>query len=183
MIIIKEKDCVYFASPLKYHNSCAQVDSDYNFEENGDMWHLNDGNGTVVAVKANNSRVLDVLRYSDAFSGEFSMEGMAQIRENIKRVIRKSECTPSDPAISFCIARGTDGYVVSIAGSVFEINSIEVLGEKTERVLATYDVCKDIPDICERVATVYHKIEGGSDYKYLPVALISTKDDSYTLLK
>ena len=42
MIVIKEKDAVYFASPMKYQNFYTQAKLDYSFEENGDIWHLND---------------------------------------------------------------------------------------------------------------------------------------------
>ena len=72
MIVIKEKDTIYFASPMKSHNFYSQAKLDYNFEENGAIWHLNDEYGTIVMVSAWNNRFTDLLRYSDVFDCDFS---------------------------------------------------------------------------------------------------------------
>ena len=59
MIVIKEKDAVYFASPMKSQNFYTPAKLDYSFEENGDIWHLNDEHGTIVMAAAkNNSAIL-----------------------------------------------------------------------------------------------------------------------------
>ena len=183
MIVIKEKDAVYFASPMKHQNFVRQAELDYSFEENGNIWHLNDGYGTIVMASAN-ERMVDLLRYSDVFDCEFSKEGMNRIVANIKRLIRGTNCNmvKGRLGVSLCVARGNKGYKISPYGAVFEIGDIECFGESEERILAAYEYCQSIPNVRERIKTIYNQISEFSHCQYYPIAVIHTKDESYSLL-
>ena len=184
MIVIKEKDAVYFASPMKYQNFYTQAKLDYSFEENGDIWHLNDEHGTIVMAAAKNNRIVDLLRYSDVFDCEFSKDGMNQIVANIKKLIKGTNCFISEGklGLTLCVARGNKGYKITTYGAVFEIGDIECFGESEERILAAYEYCQSIPDAHRRIETIYNRIGELSGCQYYPIAVISTGDDSYTLL-
>ena len=184
MIVIKETDAIYFASPMKYQNFYTQAKLDYSFEENGDIWHLNDGHGTIVMAEARNNRLVDLLRYSDVFDCEFSKDGMYQIIENIKELIEGTNCFMADGKLGvvLCIARENKGYKISTYGAVFELGEIECIGESEERMLAAYEYCKSIPNVHKRIETIYNQIGELSCNQYYPIAVIDTKDNSYTLL-
>ena len=184
MIVIKEKDAVYFASPMKYQNFYTQAKLDYSFEENGDIWHLNDEHGTIVMAAAKNNRIVDLLRYSDVFDCEFSKDGMNQIVANIKKLIKGTNCFISEGklGLTLCVARGNKGYKITTYGAVFEIGDIECFDESEERMLAAYEYCKSIPDVHQRIETIYNQIGELSWSQYYPIAVINTKDESYSLL-
>ena len=84
--------------------------------------------------------------------------------------------------MTICVARGNKGYKISTYGAVFEIDNVECIAECEERVLAAYEYCQSIPDVTERIKTVYDRIGELSWSQYYPIALISTKDVGYTLL-
>ena len=184
MIAIKEKDAVYFASPMKYQNFYAQAKLDYSFEENGDIWHLNDGHGTIVMAVAKNARAVDLLRYSDVFDCEFNKDGMNQIVSKIKEVVKGTNCFTVDGklGLTVCVARGNKGYKITTYGAVFEIGDIECVNDDEEHILAAYEYCKSIPDIQQRIETIYNQIGELSWSQYYPIAVINTKDESYSLL-
>ena len=184
MIVIKENDAVYFASPMKYQNFFSQAKLDYSVEENGDIWHLNDEYGTIVMVAAENGRVVDLLRYSDVFDCEFSKDGMNQIVANIKKLIKGTNCFTCDGKLGMmlCVARGNKGYKITPHGAVFEIGEIECMDENEERMLAAYEYCKSIHNVHQRIETIYNQIGELSCSQYYPIAVINTKDESYSLL-
>ena len=184
MIAIKEKDAVYFASPMKYQNFYAQAKLDYSFEENGDIWHLNDGHGTIVMAVAKNARAVDLLRYSDVFDVEFTKDGMNRIVANIKKLLRGTNCFTADGklGLTLCIARGNRGYRITTYGAVFEMGDIECFDESEERMLAAYEYCKSIENVPERIESVYNNIGELSWCQYYPIAVITTRDGSYSLL-
>lgn len=184
MIVIKEKDAVYFASPMKYQDYCTQARIDYTFEENGHIWHLNDEYSTIVMVDADNKRLTDVLRYSNVFDCEFSKDGMNQIIANIKKFIKGTNCFVADGKLGFslCVARGNKAYRVTNYGAVFETAEIECFNESEERMLAAYEYCKNIPDVQKRIETLYNQVGELSNRQYYPIAVINTKDKSYSLL-
>ena len=184
MIVIKENNAICFASPMKYQNYVTQAKMDYNFEENGDIWHLNDEHGTIVMVSAKNNRFTDLLRYSDVFDCEFSKDGMSEVLARIKRLIKGTNCFVADGKIgaTICVARGNKGYKITTYGAIFEIGELECLGESEERMLAAYEYCKTISDVHERIETLYDHISELSWSQYYPLAVISTKDNKYSLL-
>lgn len=184
MIVIKEKDVVYFASPMKYQNFCVQAKLDYSFEENGDVWHLGDGYGTIVMAAAKNSRLVDLLRYSDVFNCEFSKEGMNRIVANIRKLVKGTNCfaVEGNIGVTLCVARGSKGYKITPHGAVFEIGDIECIDESEERMLAAYEYCKSIADVPKRIETIYDRIGELSRNQYYPIAVINTGDGSYSLL-
>ena len=184
MIVIKEKDAVYFASPMKHQNFLGQAKLDYGFEENGDIWHLNDEHGTIVMVAAGNPRLVDLLRYSNVFDCEFSKDGMNQIVANVKKLVKGTNCFLGEGklGVSFCIARGNRGYKITNYGAVFELGDVECVDESEERMLAAYEYCKSIADIHERIKTIYDHIGELSCNQYYPIAVIHTKDNTYSLL-
>ena len=184
MIVIKEKDAIYFASPMKYQNFFNYLKLDYSFEENGDIWHLKDDHGTIVMADAPNARATDVLRYSDAFDCDFTKSGMHRLYDKVARRLRGTNCIVDDgnTYVSLCVARGNKGYRVSCGGAVFEIGEFECFNEDGEQISAAYEVNKHIPDVYERIKAVYDLLSEYSGNKYYPIAVINTKDDSYTLL-
>lgn len=184
MLVIKEKDAFYFVSPMRYNNYSPNVIIDYGFEENGDIWHLNDGNGTIVMVNADSTRLVDVIRYSNIFDHEFSKQGMFKVVDDLMELIKDTNCISVDGRLgaSIYIARGTKGYRITTYGAVFEIGDMECVGESFERTVASYEYCKDIPDVHERVKSLYDRMGKDGCYRYYPIAVINTKDDSYTLL-
>ena len=185
MLMIRENGTVYMASPMKYQNYYSGLRLDYRFEENGDIWHLNDGQGTIVMVAAKNARMVDLLRYSTVFDCEFSLEGMHQVVENIKYLIKGSNCFVVDDKIGvkLIIARGEKGFSISTFGAVFDVCEIEALDEDEACMLAVYENYKHIEDIEQRITMVYRKIEQMSLCQLFPIALIHTRDNSYTLLE
>lgn len=184
MIVIKEKDAVYFASPMKYQNSYNQAKLDYSFEENGDIWHLNDEHGTIVMVSAKNTRIVDLLRYSDVFDCEFSKDGMNRVIANIKKLVKGTNCFISEGklGLTLCVARGNRGYKITTYGEVFEIGDFECFDEIEEKMLAAYEYFKSISDVHKRIETVYSQISELDFFQYYPVAVINTKDNSYSLI-
>jgi hypothetical protein len=184
MIVIKEKGVIYFASPMKLQNYFSQAKLDYTFEENSDIFHIADGKGTIVMVGAKNNRVVDLLRYSNVFDCEFSQAGMNQIIANVKELVRGTNCYTEGGSmgLTLCIARGDRCYKICPHGAVFEIEEVACIDESEERMLAAYEHCRKIEDIPTRVETIYRKISELSWGQYFPIALISTRDDSYTLL-
>lgn len=184
MIAFKEGDCVYFASPMKYQNFFTQARVDYTFEENGDIWHLNDGKGTIVMAAAKSSRLVDILRYSDVFACEFSYEGMKSIIENIKNCVKGTNCfTEGDRlGVTLVVAQGDRAFEITTHGSVFEMDRFLCCDESDERMLAVYEYCKNIPDAHERIRTIYTNINEIGLSQMFPVAVINTRDDTYTLL-
>ena len=183
MIVIKEKDAVYFASPMKYENFSACVKLDYSFEENGNIWRLNDGYGTIVMVSPRNARMVDILRYSDVFDCEFSREGMVQIFLNVKKAVKDTNCFVADGKIGadICVARGNKCYEITTFGVVLEIDDFACFSENEEMMLAANEYCKTIPDAHERIKALYNHISELSWAQYYPIAVISTKDDNYSL--
>ena len=183
MIVIKENDAVYFASPMKYQNYYTQAKLDYAFEENGDIWHLNDGNGTIVMVAAKNNRLTDLIRYSDIFDCEFSKEGMAEVTSNLRALLKGTNCFTVEGRLgcTICVARGNKGYKITTYGAVFEFTDLECIDENEEITLAAYEYCKSIPDVRERIDTLYARIEDIGWSQRYPIAIINTKDDSYIL--
>ena len=184
MIAIKEKDAIYFASPMQYQNFFSQLKLDYGFEENGDIWHLKDGHGTIVMVDASNARATDILRYSDAFDCDFTKSGMHRLYDNVVRLLGGTNCIVDDgnTHVSLCVARGNKGYRVSCTGAVFEIGELDCFNENYEQVAVIYEHNKHIPDVYERIRAVYDLLSEYSGNKYYPIAVVNTKDDSYTLL-
>lgn len=184
MIVIKENDTVYFASPMKYQNFYSQAKVDYRFEENGDIWHLNDAQDTIVMASARNNRLVDLLRYSNVFDCEFSKDGMNQIVANIKSLIKGTNCfmVEGQLGLNLCVARGNKGYKITNSGAVFEIGDFECFAESEERMLAANEYCRNIPDVHERIKTIYNQISDLSDCQYYPIAVINSKDNSYSLL-
>ncbi len=184
MIVIKEQDAIYFASPLKSQNFYSQVKPDYSAEENGNIWHLNDGLGTIVMANGKNSRIIDLIRYSDIFEVEFTKEGVGRIASKIKALVEDTNCFVSEgrTGVTLCIARGNKGFRISPHGAVFELGEIECVNEIEEITLASYEYCKRIEDVRERVVALYNSISEIGWRQHFPIALISTKDDSFTLL-
>ena len=184
MIVIREEDAVYFASPMKLQNYSPNVKTDYSFEENGDMWHLNDGQGTIVMFVASNNRIVDLVRYSDVFNCEFSKEGMKQLYLSIKELVKGTNCFIKDGRIGaeIVVARGNRAYKIATNGAVLEIDEIDCFDDNDERILASYEFCRNIPDPRERVKTIYSQVFELSSDQFFPIAFISTKDDSYTLI-
>ena len=184
MIAIKEKDAVYFASPMRVHNFVTQAKPDYRFEENGNIWHLNDGKGTIVMVVGKNQRVVDILRYSDVFDCEFSKNGMNQIVANIKKLLQGTNCftVGSNIGLTVCIARGNRGYRITPLGAVFELGAFECVNECEEHLLATYECCQSIPDVRMRIEALYRRMDELAYAMRYPIAVIHTGDDSYSLL-
>ena len=118
------------------------------------------------------------------FDCEFTKEGMNQVVANIKGIVAGTNCFVSGGMIgaTICIARGNQGYKITSHGAVFEIGEIECLDESEERMLAAYEYCRSIPEIHERIETVYKRIAELSWTQHYPIAIINTVDDSYTLL-
>lgn len=183
MIAIKEKDAVYFASPMKFHNFLNQARVDFAFEENGNVWHVGD-EGRIVMASTDNWRLLDVMRYSDTFYSELSEEGMNGAVAKLKKAIKGTNCFMNGDNLgaTFFVAQGNKGYKVSAFGAIFEIDDIECTGERDEPVLAAYEYCRDIPDVYKRIEELYNRISDFSDLQYFPIAVVSTKDNSYTLI-
>ena len=185
MIVVKENGVVYFASPMAFHNFSMNTKADYASEENSYIWHLNDGHGTIVLSHAKFGRLTDLLRYSDAFNCEFTKEGMTQVVENIKKLVEGTNCSIVDDGLgaTLCVARGDKVYNIASNGAVCEIDDFECIGEGGGgRMHAAYDQCRDISDVHKRIAAAYSLVEGSSSFRHLPVAVINTKDESYTLL-
>ena len=184
MIVIKEKDAVYFASPMKCQNFVQQVDLDYSLEENGSIWHLCDGKGTIVMVSAKNRRAEDLIRYSDVFDCEFSMAGMSKVAENIRNLFKGTNCfMPSESlGMRICVARGNGGYVIAPSGAILDIAEIECIRDKEMQILTAYENCREIEDVFERIKAIYGYIGEQVGCRVYPISVISTKDDSYTLL-
>ena len=185
MIVIKEKDAVYFARPITDLRCYSEYNIDYSFEENGNIWHLNDEYGTIVMADTNNSRFVDLLRYSDVFECEFSEEGMHQIVANIKDLVEGTNCFIADGMIgvNLFVARGNKVYKITTYGAVSVIDSFACVAEREEKMLAIYERCKSIPDIHQRIKEVYDKYKKKVKYfRCFDIAVISTKDKSYSLL-
>lgn len=184
MIVIREEDAVYFASPMKLQNYSPNVRIDYSLEENGDIWHLNDGYGTIVMFVASNNRIIDLVRYSDVFDCEFSKEGMSRLYLSVKELIKGTNCFTKDGRFGaeIVVARGNRAYKIAANGAVLEVGEIDCFDDNDERILASYEFCRNIPDLCERVSTIYSQVSELSSDQFFPIALISTKDDSYTLI-
>ena len=185
MIAIKEKDAIYFVSPLKYQNCLNSAKLDYSFEENWDVWRVNDGKGTIVMVGARNNRLIDLLRYSDVFDCEMSKDGMNEVFAKIRDTVRDTNCIAKKGELgaTVCIARGNKGYRISPNGAVFELGGFECVQECEEMMLATNEYCKSIPDVIERIRRMYDRIGELDCRQYYPVAVVSTKDDKGILLK
>ncbi|MBO5945411.1 MAG: hypothetical protein J6Q69_02275 [Clostridia bacterium] len=184
MIVIKEQDAVYLASPMKFQNYSPNVRVDYSFEENGDMWHINDGHGTVVMVAASNNRIIDLIRYSDIFNTEFSKDGMNRVYASLKELLKGTNCYFKDGRFGgeIVVARGNRAYKIANNGAVLELGEIDCFDDDDERILASYEFCREISDPKERITTLYSRVSDLSSNQLFPIALINTKDDSYTLI-
>ena len=185
MIVIKEKDAVYFASPMKDQGFASEINIDHSFEENDNIWHLNDEYGTIVMADTQNSRLTDLLRYSNVFECEFSAEGMHQIVANIKELVKGTNCFIADGMIgvNLFVARGNKVYKITTFGAVLVVDSFACVAECEEIMLAVYERCKSIPDIHQRIKEVYDKYKKKVKYfRCFDITVISTKDKSYSLL-
>ena len=185
MIVFKAHDTVYFASPMKRHNFLHYAKVDYTFEENADMWHINDGKGTIVMMYAPNMRIIDLLRYSDVFDGEFSKEGILKMADNIKKLAKGTNCfaKPGANALTFVIARGNRAFRAKVNGAIMELGEFESFGGDSPTIEAIYEHCKDISDIELRMRTLFDKACEIHNCQEYPIAIINTKDDTYTLLE
>lgn len=184
MIAIKEKNTVYFAYPIKFHNFTHQAKLDYSCEDNLSMWHLNDGDGTIVMLNAKIDRIADLLRYSNCFNCEFNVEGMHQIFSNVKQELKETNYIENGNNLGFdiCIARGNKAYKITSSGAVFEIGEIECFNEREWEMLALYEHYKTIPNISDRVKTLYDEYLKTNCLQYYPIAIINTSDNSYELI-
>ena len=184
MLIFKKDDVAYFACPLGYHKFDARMRIDYTVEDNYDIWHVGDDHGTIAYVCSDSDRVIDLIRYSDAFECEFSRDGMREAISRCKKALKNTNCDMGDEETSFSIvaARGDRVIKAGYRGTIYEIEDPDTIGEVSERIKAAYAAYADVADPVERVRLVYEYVERVSSIKYFPVALISTADKSTTLI-
>ncbi len=184
MIVIKEKDTVYFASPMRQQIFYLAGKIDYSVEENADIWHIGDEHGTIVMADAKNYRLVDLLRYSNVFDCEFSKQGMHQIIANVKELVKGTNCFTDEGllGVTLVVARGNKGYKITTHGAVFEIDDFMCISDIEESMLAVYECCRDISDVDQRIKTIYDKYGEGCSKQCYPIAVINTKDKSYSLL-
>ena len=186
MIVIKEKDAVYFATQTKVtFYRFLRAMADYTCEENIKAWHVNDEYGTIVMVDTVSLRLIDLLRYSDVFDCEFTKEGMNEVFIKIKNLISGTNCRIVDGAIgaTIFIARGNKVYMILGGGEVIEIiDDFECVSTIEETIVATYECCKNIPDVYERIKTLYDKSGALRKEQLYPIAVISTKDSKCSFL-
>ena len=184
MIVIKEKDTVYFAYATGHHSYYTTLRFDDSEEENMSLWHLNDGKGTIVMLDARSDRIADLLRYSDIFDLELTVEALCGLRAQIVALYRGANCREIDGCIGVVvfIARGSQVFRVYGDGSVEEVESF-VSGHYYEDAFsAAYEHCRAIEDPHERIAAIYDMVEAHTGRRAEAVAVINTKDDSYTIL-
>ena len=185
MLTIVEKDAVYFAEPLKYDIFVPGALPDYTYRDNAHIWHLNDGKGTIAMIGSKSERATDLIRYSDALNVEFSRDGMREASLRIKNLLKGTNCLPMEGRIGVTLhlAQGGVSYSLSEFDEVEEIKETNYLKENESKGSIVYECCKDISDITERIKTYYTQLEKLTLRQYFPIALISTRNDSYTLIQ
>lgn len=183
MIVIKDKDAVYFAYATGHNSNYANLRFDASTEENMDLWHLNDGKGTIVMIDARD-RIVELLRYSDIFNCEFAMEALCGIRKRIIELYRGTNCRELDGSTgaTIFIARENRAFRIYGDGTVEEGEGILCGRSYEDAFLVAYEHCKEIEDSYERISAIYDMVEELTGRRSGAIAVISTKGDSYTLM-
>ena len=185
MIAIRDKDTVYFANSVPYHNTYPSLRVDATTEETMHLWHLNDGLGTIVMLAVRSDRITDVLRYSDMFdSCEMTLESLRALGTRVRELYEESNCyeNDGDVGVTIYIARGDLGFRVYSSGSVIAVEEFASSGCFDNLLRVGYELTRDIEDIHKRIAAIYHIVATESHSCAFPVAVINTRDDTYTLL-
>lgn len=184
MIAFKDKGNVYFAVPMSHHAYSNTSYIDYNYRDNCDAWHINDENGTIVMVDAVPDRLIDLLRYSDTFNCELTRSALHEVKEKIDKIIDESNCLRHKDRCTYgvIIAQGDKAFEVRSFGTVIEVDNFKVVDEARHIANAVYENVEHIEDVNQRVIAYYNKMSDYTCTRLFPIALISTKDNSYTLL-
>ena len=122
MIVIKERDAVYFAYAMGHYHNYSNMCFDFSSEDNMSLWHLNDGKGTIVMLSAG-ERIVDLLRYSDIFNCELTIEALSGIHKRIAVLYQGTNCREldGDNGAMIFIARGNQAFQICGYGSVEEL--------------------------------------------------------------
>ena len=183
MIVIKDKDTVYFAYATGHYCNYTNLRFDASTEESMDLWHLNDGKGTIVMLDARD-RIVDLLRYSDVFNCELTIEALSGIHKRIAVLYQGTNCREldGDTGATIFIARGNQAFQICGYGSVEELEGVVCGYRYRNALLAAYEHCKAIEDPYERIATTYDMVERITGRCTKSIAVINTKDEKMTIL-
>lgn len=185
MIVIKDKDTVYFASAAGHYNNYNNLRPDLSDEENMHLWHLNDGKGTIVMLSVQSDRITDLLRYSDIFNCELTMEALRELPVKIEEIFEGTNCRVCDAntGVTVFIARGDRAFRIYSVGTVYEIEEFSSIGCCENAIAVGYKLSKGIEDPMQRIAAIFRIVNAHSNHRVYPISVINTKDDSYTLLE
>ena len=184
MIAIKAKDTVYFASAAGHNNSYCNMQMDVSSEEDMHLWHLNDGKGTIVMLGVESDRIADLLRYSDVFNCELTVEALRELHKKIIDLYEGTNCRPveGNAGVTIFIARGDRAFRVYGIGLVSEIEELDSIEFCKDRFQIGYELSRGIEDPIERIRAIYDLTEAYGNRRAYPISVINTRDNSYTLL-
>ena len=185
MIVLKDKDTVYFASATGHYNNYQNLRPDLSDEDNMHLWHLNDGKGTIVMLSVRSDRITDLLRYSDVFNCELTMEALREIPSKIRSIFEGTNCRMRDEntGVTIFIARDNRAFRIYSVGAVYEIEDFSSIGCCENAIDVGYELSKGIEDPMQRIAAIFNVVNAHSNHRAYPISVINTKDDSYTLLE
>ena len=148
------------------------------------LWHLNDGKGTIVMLDAR-ERIVDLLRYSDIFNCELTVEALCGVRKQIADLYQGTNCREldGDTGATIFIARGNQAFQIYEGGAVEELEGVACGYRYRNALLAAYEHCKAIEDPYERIATTYDMVERITGRRTEAIAVINTKDEKMTILR
>lgn len=184
MLIIKEKDIVYFASPMKWHNFKYAVTIDYSCEENSNIWHVNDKYGTIVMASFLSDRIIDVIRYSNIFDGDNIEDILINLNNNIYNLMKDTNYIVEDIIFTnkIVIARGNHCYQVNKYGVIDEVYDVCTKNDEKKYISSIYEVYKNSFKGNELIKKIYEELSNITQEQYFPIAVINTKDNSYKII-
>ena len=185
MIVLKDKDTIYFASAAGHYNNYQNLRPDLSDEENMHLWHLNDGLGTIVMLSVQSDRITDLLRYSDVFHCDLTMEALHEIPSGIEKIFEGTNCRVHDAntGVTVFIARGDRAFRIYSVGAVYEIEDFSSIGCCENAITVGYELSKGIEDPMQRIKAIFNVVNAHSNHRVYPISVINTRDNSYTLLE